>query len=72
MAANFEAVVILVMAHEGGKWLNAHYPGEIDWAKSCYLTAIIIIGVLWFRMFRYMVRVSQQDEVDDKNKDKNL
>ena len=56
MAANFEAVVIMIMAHHGGLWFEQKFPNQIGGAKLFYLIAIVVIGVLWIRLFRLLIK----------------
>lgn len=56
MAANFEAVVIMIMAHHAGIWFEEKFPNQFGGAKLFYLIAIVVIGVLWIKMFRELIK----------------
>lgn len=66
MAANFEALVIFFLCHEGGVWLDENYPGDTSWRNKMYLVGIVVIGTLWIRMFKHLVTLSKTRENEPK------
>lgn len=56
LAANFEALGMLLMAWWGGGWLEEHYPIFMNWYAITFLAALSMIVISWFRMFRDLTR----------------
>lgn len=71
IGANVEALVVFYLFHQSSLWLNANYPRDGGWQNWAYLSAMVVIGVLWFRMFSPMVRQSlAKEKHEDASSDK--
>ena len=65
MASNVEAIIVFFMAHKCAPWLNELFPRPGGWQKWTYLAAVLVVGVLWFRLFRTLIKRSKQQTGDD-------
>ena len=55
VAANTEAILLLVGAISSSQWLDEHYPLSIGWLPINLLVALVIIVHSWTRIFRALV-----------------
>lgn len=67
MAANVEAIVLFIVAQWVGTWLNQNYPRDSDWHQISYLMAVLILGVSWYRMFRFLALQYKKDQEEGES-----
>jgi len=54
IAANMEAVMLLLGAWQGGEWLNEKFPGTTNWYLITFSLAILIMIHSWYVIFRLL------------------
>lgn len=64
VAANTEAVLLLVGAISTADWLDEHYPLKIKWLPINLVIALVIIVHSWMRMFRALVAKESKEPHD--------
>lgn len=63
MAANAEALGVLLFSWWLGKTLNQHFPSEsMNWMIPTMLFALIMIGLSWYRLLRSLIKDQQAEE----------
>ncbi len=60
MAANAEALAYFFLAWFGGGWLNDHVHAIENWYPLTFTSALIMISISWYRMFRNLIRMKDE------------
>ena len=66
LAANFEAVAVLLAAWFGGSYLNESMPQNFSWLPVTFAMAGIVIVHSWYVIFKVMIRLDREQRMNKK------
>lgn len=65
IAANFEAVTLILLAHFGGEYLNETWPVSFNWLTVTWVLCMLTLVYSWVRLYRFIIRSWKEDQPRD-------
>ena len=66
IAANFEAVALLVGAWLVGDWLNENVAQNFSWMPITFGAAIVVLVHSWYVIFKTLMRMDREQRLNKK------